>query len=100
MTTTPQRLPDWFDLLWETHQTKLPIFLRNDSGKKLARELIGLAMQGAASYSTTPQGIRAIIAFSRITAIMKGAQGMLTSPDPSPEEVAAAVERLVQRVKP
>lgn len=100
MTATPQRLPDWFDLLWETHQSKLPIFFRNEAGKKLARELVGVAISGAASYSTTPQGVRILVAFSRIMAIMKGAQGVLDSPDPTPEEVAAAVERLVQRVKP
>lgn len=100
MSTAPQRLPDWFDVLWETHQSKLPILFRNDAGKKLARELVGVAISGAASYSTTPQGIRALVAFSRIAAILKGTQGVLDSPDPSPEEVAAAVERLVQRVEP
>ena len=98
--TTPARLPDWFDVLWETHAGKVPIFLRNDAGKKLARELVSVAISGAASYSTTPQGIRTIIAYSRILAILKGSAGVLNSPDPTPEEVAAAVERLVQRVKP
>ncbi len=97
---SPARIPDWFDLLWETHQQKLPIFLRNEAGKKLAREIVGVAIQGAASYSTTPQGVRALIAFSRIAAIVKGVTGVCDSPDPTPEEVAAAVERLVQRVKP
>lgn len=98
--TTPARIPDWFDVLWETHQHKIPFMLRNDVGKKLARDIIGLAISGAATYSTTPQGVRALIAFSRIQAILKGARGVCESPDPSPEQVADAVERLVQRVKP
>ena len=100
MSTSPQRLPDWFDVLWETHAAKIPLVFRNDVGKKIARDLVSVAISGAASYSTTPQGIRTIIAYSRILAILKGSAGVLTSPDPTPEEVAAAVERLVQRVKP
>jgi hypothetical protein len=98
--TTPARIPDWFDVLWETHQHKIPFLLRNDAGKRIAREIIGLAIQGAATYSTTPQGVRALIAFSRIQAITRGVQGVCESPDPSPEQVADAVERLVQKVKP
>ncbi len=100
MSATPQRIPDWFDVLWETHQHRLPFVLRNDMGKKIARDMLGLAIQGAASYSTTPPGVRALIAFSRVAAIVKGVNGVCDSPDPTPEEVAAAVERLVQRVKP
>jgi len=100
VSTSPQRLPDWFDALWETHREKVPLFLRNDTGKKLLRDALGAAMQGAASYSTTPSGIRAIIAFSRISAIVKGVNGVCDAPDPSPEQVAEAVERLMKRVKP
>ena len=97
---TPARMPDWFDLLWETHSHKLPLLFRNETGKKLAREIAGVALQGAAQYSTTPQGVRALIAFSRIAAMLKGINGVCDAPDPTPEEVADAVERLVQRVKP
>lgn len=100
MSAQPQRMPDWFDLLWETHQAKIPLFLRNDIGKKMARDLIGVAMSSAASYSTTPSGIRVIIAYSRILAMLKGVKGICEAPDPSPEQVADAVEKLVQRVKP
>lgn len=98
--TSPAHIPDWFDVLWESHQHKLPFLLRNDAGKKLAREILGMAIQGVVTYSKTPRGVRALIAFSRIQAIVKGVQGVCDSPDPSPEEVAAAVERLVQKVKP
>ena len=98
--TTPARIPDWFDLFWEEQKSKLPVLLRNDSVKKLARDMMDVALKGMAYQATTPQGIRALIAFSRIAAIVKGVNGVCDAPDPSPEEVAAAVERLMQRVKP
>jgi len=97
--TTPARIPDWFDDFWTAHKLKLPIYLRNDATKELARGIMGAAVQGAAQYSTTPQGVRALIAFSRIAAVLKGTKGVMDSPDPTPEQVAEAVERLVQRVK-
>jgi hypothetical protein len=98
--TAPAIIPDWFDTFWEKNKSRLPIYLRNDATKELARTLIGAAVMSAAQVSQTPQGVKALIAFSRITAIVKGVNGVCDSPDPSPEEVAAAVERLVQRVKP
>jgi len=94
------RIPDWFDRIWDEHAPKLPIYLRNSATKEMARNLMHGVIQIAAVQAQTPQGVRALIAFSRITAILKGVQGVCDSPDPSPEEVAAAVERLVQRVKP
>ena len=98
--TSPARIPDWFDVFWSQHRDKLPVLLRGDSTKEFARKLLGTATEEAAKYSTTPGGVRALIAFSRVAAIVKGVNGVCDSPDPSPEEVAAAVERLVQRVKP
>lgn len=98
--TSPARIPDWFETFWAEQKHRLPIYLRNDLTKELARGLIGAAVLSAAQVSTTPQGVKALIAFSRVTAIVKGVNGVCDSPDPSPEEVAAAVERLVQRVKP
>ena len=102
--TTLTQSPDWFDALWEQHKHKLPPYLRSEPVKKLAREMIGplsdFALQEAARKAATPDGIRVIVAFARVTAILKGAQGVCDSPDPTPEEVAAAVERLVKRVKP
>lgn len=98
--TTPARIPDWFDVFWAQNRDRLPILLRGDSMKEAARGLLSAAIQTGAQYSTTPQGIRAVIAYSRIAAIVKGTHGVCESPDPSPEEVAAAVERLVQRVRP
>lgn len=99
MTTKPIPAPDWFDVFWEDNKTKLPIFIRNDAGKELARAALNAAIQSGAQFATTPQGIRGLIAFARITAIVKGVTGVCDAPDPTPEEVAAAVERLVQRVK-
>jgi hypothetical protein len=98
--STPARIPDWFDRFWAQHRDRLPLLLRGDATKELARGMVGAAIQAAAQASTTPQGVRGLIAFSRIAAIVRGVNGVCDSPDPSPEEVAAAVERLVQRVKP
>lgn len=98
--TTPATLPDWFDTFWQEHRNKLPVLMRGDGTKELARNLMGAAVQTAAKQATTPQGVRALIAFSRVAAIVKGVNGVCDSPDPSPEEVAAAVERLVKKVKP
>ena len=102
--TTLTRSPDWFDAFWEEIKPRIPIYLRTDAFKKMARELSSTlsdyAIQEAAKKAATPQGVRVVIAFARVTAILKGAQGVCDSPDPTPEEVAAAVERLVQRVKP
>lgn len=92
--------PDWFDTFWETQKVKLPIYLRNDATKELARGLMSAAVQSAAAYATTPQGIRGLIALGRITAIVKGVNGVCDAPDPSPEDVTAAVERLAQRARP
>lgn len=100
MSTAPQRMPDWFETFWAEHKHRLPTYLRNEATKNLARTMVAAAVQGAAQSATTPQGVRALIAFSRIAAIVKGVNGVCDSPDPTPEEVAAAVERLVQRVKP
>lgn len=97
MTTKPIPAPDWFDTFWEKHEKDIPIFFRNARGKELARSAMDAAIQGAAQAATTPQGLRALIAFSRISAIVKGVHGVCDAPDPSPEEVAAAVEKLAQR---
>lgn len=99
MSTTPQRMPDWFDAYWEANKSRLPVLLRNDGAKQLARGLVDGMIQSMAQQATTPAGIRALISFSRITSILKGAQGVMESPDPSPEEVAEAVRRLVERVR-
>lgn len=100
MSTKPIPAPDWFETFWHTQKNKLPVYLRNDATKELARGLLSASIQSAAQFATTPEGVRALISFSRIAAIVKGAHGVCDAPDPSPEEVAAAVERLVRRVKP
>lgn len=100
MTTTPQRIPDWFDLLWEEKIKKqIPLYLRNESVKKIARTLIDETFKMAAVQATTPQGVRALIAFSRIAAIVRGVNGVANAPDPSPEEVADGVQRLVEKLR-
>jgi hypothetical protein len=98
--TTLASTPDWFDTLWDEHLApQMPIYLRTAATKKLARGMLDVAVQAAAKQATTPQGVRALIAFSKISAIMKGANNVANAPDPSPEEVAEAVQRLVERVK-
>ena len=91
---------DWFDSFWRQHRDRLPILLRGDATKEVARQLLNAAIQEMAKSATTPQGVRGLIAFSRIAAIVKGVNGVCDSPDPSPEEVSAAVEKLAQRYKP
>jgi hypothetical protein len=91
---------DWFDDFWDSHKRDLPAFLRNDSFKDTARGLVRVMVEGIGQQATTPEGIRQIIAFARIAAILKGTQGVMDAPNPTPEQVAEAVERLVQRVKP
>jgi hypothetical protein len=95
---TPQ--PDWFDSLWEKYAPKIPIYLRNDAIKQLARDLIGAGVVAVGMIAKTPEGVRQIVAFARITSAIKAAQISLGEPNPSPERVAEFVERLVQRVKP
>ena len=98
-----QALPkprDWFDDFWDANVRSLPAIMRGTSVKELARNLMQEALKGMAKQAGTPDGVRAIIAFARITAICKGAQGVLDAPDPTPEQVTEAVQRLVDRVKP
>lgn len=99
MTANLQPVPDWFDQLWAKHQNELPFVLRNETGKKLARTLLESAIQGMTDYSRGPQGVRTIVAFSKIAAIVKGINGVAGAPDPSPEEVAEVVKRLVEKLK-
>jgi hypothetical protein len=89
--------PDWFDRFWSENSGKMPMWLRTESAKAIARELFETAMKIVAKQAQTPEGLKKIIAFARIQAIMKGVDGVLTAPDPSPDEIAAAVERLVRR---
>ena len=99
MSAHPIPAPDWFDTFWESQRRNIPVFLRNDAGKKLARAALEAAIQSGAQYASTPQGIRAVIAFARIASMLKGIQGVCDAPDPSPEQVADAVEKLLQRVR-
>lgn len=100
MTATPQRLPDWFDTFWEANKLRLPVWARNDSAKQLARTMLDQSLQIAAKQAATPDGVRAIIAFAKISAIMKGVTGVMDAPNPSPDDVAEAVRKLVERLRP
>lgn len=98
----PTKLPaarDWFDDFWDQNVAMLPVYLRGMPIKKLARELMQLGLKAMARQAGTPEGVKAVIAFARVKAILQGAQGVLDAPDPSAEQVTDAVERLVQRVK-
>jgi hypothetical protein len=90
--------PDWFDAWWEQNQTFLPIWIRGQ--KKAARQVLAGLITAMGQQATTPEGVRVILAFGKIASIVKGARGVLDSPNPTPEEVTVAVERLVQKVKP
>jgi hypothetical protein len=100
VTTAIKPAPDWFDRLWETEQKRLPLFLRNESSKDLARKLVATAVEAAGSFAKSPEGMRQVIAYGRIYAAVRGMGDLMGQPDPSPEQVAAAVEKLVARVKP
>jgi hypothetical protein len=93
-----QPAPDWFDRFWDEYQSRLPLYLRGQ--KKAAREIAGGLVTALASQAATPQGVRILSSFARVQAILKGTQGVLDQPDPTPEQVAEAVQRLVEKVKP
>jgi microsomal dipeptidase-like Zn-dependent dipeptidase len=99
--TTDSATRDWFDELWD-RQVPLMYRLHPSSAalKRIARSLMDEALKVMAKKAGAPDGVKAIVAFARIQAIVTGAKGVLDAPDPTPEQVAEAVERLVQRVKP
>jgi hypothetical protein len=90
--------PDWFDAVWAKHEKELPIWLRGQ--KKLARQLIGAFVESMGAYAKTPTSMQQVIAFAKVASMVKGMSGLINAPDPSPEEVVTAVERLVRKVKP
>jgi hypothetical protein len=90
--------PDWFDAWWEENQRLIPVWLRTQ--KKAARMVLAGVIEGLGKQASTPEGVRMIVAFGKIATIVKGARGVIDSPNPSPDDIAEAVERLVQRVKP
>jgi hypothetical protein len=99
--TTASATRDWFDELWDRH---IPLMFRlhpmAGQLKSLARNLMDEALKIMAKRAGAPDGVKAVIGFARIQAIVKGAQGVMDAPDPSPEQVVEYVERLTQRVKP
>jgi hypothetical protein len=99
MTLTPPARPrDWFDELWETHAHELPIFLRGS--KETARKLVPIFLESMSKAATAPESLRALAAVARISRILQGARGLVDTPEPSPEQIADAVERMVERLKP
>jgi predicted secreted protein len=95
---TLQPAPDWFDAWWDANQAILPIWMRGQ--KKAARQVLAGVIQGLGQYAQTPEGVKQIIAFARITAMVKSIGSAMTTPDPSPDDVVDAVQRLLNRVKP
>jgi hypothetical protein len=92
---------DWFDDIWDTKVSPtLPIYLRSAGVKQLARGAVRVLVESMGAHAKSPEGLRQVVAFARIAAILKGATGVMDAPDPTPEQVADAVERLVARVKP
>lgn len=93
--------PAWFDKFWEQESPKLPIYLRGDTIKNLAWAMFQVFIDYAGKYVKTPDGMKDAIAFARISAIVKGSRAVMDAPDPSPEQVVEAVQRMVDRgVKP
>jgi len=97
--TSPARIPDWFDRLWAEASPRLPVLLRSEGAKRIAREVADLAIREFAKQAGTPEGVRAIIAYAKISAILKGARGVCDAAEPTPEEVTEAVQRLVDKLK-
>ncbi len=99
MAQTIQPAPDWFDSLWAQYESKLPIYLRNEATKKVARIFLDEAIQMIGAYSRTEKGVAQIVAYARIAAIVKGIGAVSNAPDPSPEQVAEAVQKIVDKLK-
>jgi hypothetical protein len=90
--------PDWFDVWWDQNQKLIPTWLRGQ--KKAARLVVAGLIDAMGKQASTPEGIRMIVAFGRIATSVKRVRGVMNEPDPSPDQVAEFVERLVERVKP
>jgi hypothetical protein len=99
MSPTAPAPPTWFLEFWEDNCQRLPTFARGESMMNLAWSLFELLLQHVGRYARTPDGVKKVIAFGRVVTILQGAQGVLDSPDPTPEQVEQAVQRLVERVK-
>lgn len=95
--TPSQITPTWFDKFWADNCMRLPILMRGDSMKQLAWQLFQILLGAVGDYANTPDGMRAIVAFAKIQAIMQGSRDVMDAPNPSPEQVADAVQRLVDR---
>jgi hypothetical protein len=98
LSTIAQIPPPWFDTFWEEQSPKLPFLLRSEGAKHVAWGLFQVLMEQLSQQATTPRGMQTVIAFAKIKSILKGAQGVLDSPDPSPAQVAEAVQKLVDKV--
>ena len=70
---------------------EIPAFLRNDSFRNTARGIVRVLIEAMGKQAQTPEGVRVVIAFARVVTAMKALMG--ANINPSPEEVADAVER-------
>lgn len=98
--TAAQIPPPWFDDFWEQKSPALPFLMRSEGVKMIAWDLLSSLLGILQEQSTTPSGVKAIIGMAKVQAILRGTQWVMNAPDPSPEQVAEAVERLMQKVKP
>jgi hypothetical protein len=95
--TPSQITPAWFDQFWAENCMRLPILMRGDSMKQIAWQLFQVLLEAVGREAKTPHGLRTIVAFAKIQAIMQGSQHVLGAPEPTPEQVAEFVQRLVDR---
>ena len=101
MNQTLKPAPDWFDDLWDTTiAPQVPIYLRGETLKQTARGLTRILVERLGALATTPEGVRQIVAYARIATVCKAAMRANLGPDPTPEQVAEFVEKVVARVKP
>lgn len=91
--------PPWFDKFWEDQSPKLPFLLRSEGAKHVAWGLFQVLMDQMLQQSATPNGVKTVIAFGKVVTILQGSHNVLNAPDPSPEQVVEAVQRLVDGAK-
>jgi hypothetical protein len=91
--------PIWFLKFWEENCHKLPMLMRGEGTMLLAWSIFNLLLEYIDRYAATPAGMKMIISFAKIQAMMVESQIIADSPDPSPERVAEAVRTLVERSK-
>lgn len=91
--------PTWFLKFWEENCHKLPILMRGEGTMLLAWSIFNLLLEYINKYASTPAGMKMIISFAKIQAMMVESKIIADAPDPSPEQVADAVGQMIARSK-